>query len=389
MEAAKPKPKPKPNTTSITNKMAHENDAHDPEYVHRTNVHSILNNHGLIMGRPGNQGRYTYSRHITSVDIWDTVFDALTLPPSAHDTSGFIYDLSFGREQADLRPNAFPEVVLIPLPCATPGWRRCILHIEEVENVGNGHPRQEQPTGRYIPVPVSYHENHPIAGAIQRMFQLQAPVAPFYQSNEQLAILTSPSYNDEWVIQTASLLAQPGNNFEAFAQIIPAVIWGPGTNVFPDPALVRQANRTIVVPEYDMDPRGAQDAYEQWRAMVYPAAATQEERREAYSTYAADQINTHRRARIQFGYDFPQYPNPYVLPDNHGGGNGGEHQHENNPADRIRAQRHPANAYIQELYDAQNNDERARIAAVNIFEIVPPVLPALPALPAINIIEVD
>jgi len=367
--------------------MAHENDR---EYAHRTNVHSIINNHGLNMGRPGNQGRYTRSRHITSVEMWDTVFDALTLPPSAHDTSGFIYDGSFGREQADLRPNDFPEVVLIPLPCATPGWRRCILHIEEVENVGNGYPRQEQLTGRYIPVPVSYHENHPIAGAIQRLFQLQAPDAPFYQSNEQLAILTSPSYNDEWVIQTASLLAQPGNNFEAFAQIIPAaVIWGPGTNVFPDPALVRQANRAIVIPEYDMDPRGAQDAYEQWRAMVYPAAATEEERREAYSTYAADQINTHRRARIQFGYDFPQYPNPYTLPDNHGGGNGGEHQRENNPADRIRAQRHPANAYIQELYDAQNNDERARIAAVNIFENVHPARPVHPALPAINIIEVD
>ncbi len=51
----------------------------------------------------------------------------------------------------------------------------------------------------------------------------------FYQSNEELAILTSPSYNDEWVIQIASLLAQPGNRFEAFAQIIPAVIWGEST----------------------------------------------------------------------------------------------------------------------------------------------------------------
>ena len=357
------------------------NDENDREYAHRTNVYRIINNNGLNLGRPGNQGRYTRSRHITSVDVWDTVFDILTLPPAAHDTSGFIYDLSFGYEQADLRPNAFPEVVLIPLPCATPGWRRCILHIEEVENVGNGHPRQEQLTGRYIPVPVCYHENHPIAQAITLMFQIEAPDAPFYQSNEELVIQTSPSYNDEWVIQMASLLAHPGNNFEAFAQIVPAVIWGPGTNVFPDPALVRQANRAIVIPEYDMDPRGAQDAYEQWRAMVYPAAATEAERREAYSTYASDQINIHRRERIQFGYDFPEYPNPYMLPDNHGG-----YEQENNPADRIQARRHPANAYIQWLFNAQNNGERARIAAVNVRA---PVRARAPALPAFDIINVD
>lgn len=358
------------------------NDENDREYAHRTNVYRIINNNGLNLGRPGNQGRYTRSRHITSVDVWDTVFDILTLPPAAHDTSGFIYDLSFGYEQADLRPNAFPEVVLIPLPCATPGWRRCILHIEEVENVGNGYPRQEQLTGRYIPVPVFYHENHPIAQAITLMFQIEAPDAPFYQSNEELVIQTSPSYNDEWVIQMASLLAHPGNNFEAFAQIVPAVIWGPGTNVFPDPALVRQANRAIVIPEYDMDPRGAQDAYEQWRAMVYPAAATEAERREAYSTYASDQINIHRRERIQFGYDFPEYPNPYMLPDNHGDG----YEQENNPADRIQARRHPANAYIQELFNAQNNYERARIAAVNVRA---PVRARAPALPAFDIINVD
>jgi hypothetical protein len=364
--------------------MAYENDR---EYAHRTNVHSILNNNGLNLGRPGNQGRYTRSRHITSVDIWDTVLDNLTLPPAVHDTSGFIYDLSFGREQADLLLNDFPEVVLIPLPCATPGWRRCILHIEEVENVGNGHPRQEQLTGRYIPVPVSYHENHPIAQAITRMFQDEAPDAPFYQSNEELVMLTSPSYNDDWIIQMASLLAQPGNNFGAFDQIIPVVIWGPATNVFPDPALVRQANRAIVIPEYDMDPRGALDAYEQWRVMVYPAAATEAERRQAYSAYAADQINIHRRERIQFGYDFPEYPNPYMLPDNHGG-----YEQENNPADRIQARRHPANAYIQELFNAQNNDERARIAAIDVhfqarIQARAPALP--PALPAFYIINVD
>lgn len=357
------------NERNINAQLPQANDENDREYAHRADVYSILNNNRLNLNRPGNQGRYTRSRNITSVEVWDTVFDHLTLPPIAHDTSGFIYDLSFGREQADLRPNDFPEIVLIPLPSATPGWRRCVFHIEEVENVGNGYPRREQLTGRYIPVPVSYHENHPIAHAITRVFQVEAHNASFYQSNEELAILTSPSYNDEWVIQIASLLAQPGNRFEAFAQIIPAVIWGPGPNVLPNPELVRLANRTIVVPEYDMDPVGAIAAYEQWRAMVYPAPATEEQQREAYSAYAADQINIHRRQRIQWGYDHPEYPNPYQLPNNDG-------ERENNPADRALADHHPENAYIQELYNAQNDAERERIVNINIFEIVLPALPA-------------
>jgi hypothetical protein len=339
------------------------------EEEHRIDVYSILNNNRLNVGRPGNEGRYTYSRNITNINDWDAVFDNLTLPPSTHETSGFIYDLSFGREQADLHPNAFPEIVLIPLPSATPGWRRCIFHIEEVENVGNGYPRREQLTGRYIPVPVSYHENHPIAHAITRVFQIEAPNLPFYESNEELVIMTSPSYNDQLVIQTATLLAQPGNNFEAFAQIIPAVVWGAGPNILPNPELVRLANRTIVIPDYDVDPIGAIAAYERWRAIVYPAPVTAEQQREAYSAYAADQINIHRRQRVQWGYDHPEYPNPYQLPNNDG-------ERENNPADRARADRHPENAYIQELYNAQNDAERERIASVNIFEIIPPALPA-------------
>jgi hypothetical protein len=137
----------------------------------------------------------------------------------------------------------------------------------------------------------------------------------------------------------------------------------------PNPELVRQANRAIVIPDYDMDPAGAIAGYERWKAMVYPAPATEEQQRAAYSAYAADQINIHRRERIQFGYDHPEYPNPYQLP-NHDG------ERENNPADRARADRYPANAYIQELYNAQNDAEREIIVNVNIFEIVPPALPA-------------
>ena len=378
----------RPNKQSMANRNLEEE--------HNHNVYSIINNGGYNLGRPGNPGRYTRSRHITSVDDWDAVLDHLTLPPIAYETSGYIYDHSFGREQADLRLNAFPEVVLIQLPSTTPGWRRCILHIEEVENVGNARPLRQQLTGRYFPVPVSYHENHPIAEAIIRIFHTEAPDTPFYQSNEELVILTSPSHNDVWIRQVISLLVQPGNNFEVFDRIMPAVNLERASNVLPDPAVVREANRTIVIPEYDMDPYGALAASEQWRAMVYPAPATEEQRREVYATYAADQINIHRRTRIQFGYDFPDYPNPYRLPlnnddndandddnnDDNDDNDDNDNEHENNPADRIRAN-HPANAYIQRLYNAQNNDERARIVAVNIHEIVPPApLPA--ALPVVH-----
>ena len=361
------------------------------EARHSNHVYRVINNGGYNLRRPGNQGRYTHSRHITSVEDWDAVLDYLRLPPLAYETSGYIYDHSFGRVQAHLLPNAFPEVVLIPLPSTTPGWRRCIFHIESVENIGNGHPLRQQLTGRYIPVPVSYHENHPIAEAITRIFHTEAPDTPFYQSNEELAILTSADRDDTWIREMASLLAQPGNNFEAFDRIVPEVIVaGNVTNVLPDLELVRRANRTIIIPDYDMDPIGARAASEQWRDMVYLVPATEEQRREAYARYAADQINIHRRERIQFGYDHPAHPNPYLLPSNdydYDDYDDDYHEHENNPADRVRAQNHnhnhhhhhPANTYIQQLYNAQNNDERARIAAVDV----------VPDLPRIRLRELD
>jgi hypothetical protein len=126
--------------------------------------------------------------------------------------------------------------------------------------------------------------------------------------------------------------------------------------------------------------------------MVYLVPATEEQRREAYARYAADQINIHRRERIQFGYDHPAHPNPYLLPSNdYDYDDYDYHEHENNPADRVRVHNHnhnhnhhhhhPANVYIQQLYNAQNNDERARIAAVNVDVV--------PDLPRIRVRELD
>ena len=55
---------------------------------------------------------------------------------------------------------------------------------------------------------------------------------------------------------------------------------------------------------------GAKAGYALWRDIVYPQTATAEERRETYATFAAEQVNMHRVARIQWGHDYPNSPNP-------------------------------------------------------------------------------
>jgi hypothetical protein len=57
---------------------------------------------------------------------------------------------------------------------------------------------------------------------------------------------------------------------------------------------------------------------------------------------------------------------PHNIVFNHANDNGREHLRENNPADRNVALRNEANQYIQVLYNRQNNDERAVIAAMEI-----------------------
>ena len=85
-----------------------------------------------------------------------------------------------------------------------------------------------------------------------------------------------------------------------------------------------------------------------------------QQRREMYATFAAEQVNMHRYSRLQWAREYPNRPNPIELPynivlNNHN--NGREHVRENNPADRNAALRNPANQFIQELYNGQNNDE--------------------------------
>ena len=335
------------------------------EEEHENNVHRFVNNNRYILNHPGNEGYYTRSHHFQSTDEWDAIFDHLTGHPHAlHDTSGFIYDLSFGGRVAD--HESFPEIIYIPLPSNEPGFRRCILHVEEFDNATNAL------TGRYIPVVVKHHVNHPFTQAVTRLFEVETHSQPFYQSKQQLLMMTShgdgDGNGDEWIQKMCEQFRPPGNDFATFDEMLfPAA-----AHILPDPALVIRANREIRIPDYDVYPIEAQAAYMQWRNMVYPPPgdATAQERREMYATFAAEQINMHRYSRIQWARNYPNRPNPIELPYNieQGGNEREEHEHvrENNPVDRNVALRNLANAFIQVLYNAQNNDERARIAATEV-----------------------
>ena len=319
-------------------------------------VNRIINNGGFNLDRPGNEGRYTRSHYIQNPDEWDSIFEHfIGYSHALYDTSDFIYHHSFGgRARAH---DSFPEIVYIPLPSREPNFRRCILHVETVDT------RPGHLTGEYIPVMIAYNVNHPLAQAITHLFEVETRSHPFYQTNEKLVMQTA--YNERMIRKMCTHLVEPGDDFETFD----AMVLEPSAHVLPDPALVTCANRDVRIPEYDDDPMGARAGYALWRDIVYPQTATAEERRKMYATYAAEQVNMHRYARIQWGRDCPNRPNPIELPYNivlNHANNECEHLRENNPADRNRAGQNLANHYIQALYERQNNDERARIAATEV-----------------------
>jgi hypothetical protein len=208
--------------------------------------------------------------------------------------------------------------------------------------------------------------NHPINQAITHLFHTETHSHPSYQSNEMLLMLTAYSNDETWIRQMCTHLVEPGDNFEAFdvMELMQT------QHVLPDPGLVQRANREVVIPDCDVDPSGFREGNERWRNIVFPQNATAEERREMYATFAAEQVNMHRYSRLRWARDYPDLPNPVELPHNivfnHANDNGREHLRENNPADRNVALRNEANQYIQVLYNRQNNDERAVIAATEI-----------------------
>ena len=246
---------------------------------------------------------------------------------------------------------------------------------------------------------IAYNVNHPFAQAITRLFEVETHSQPFYHTNEQLVMQTV--YNERMIRQMCTHLVEPGDDFERFD----TMVLEPSAHVLPDPALVIRANREIRIPDYDDNPFGARAGYELWRDIVYPQTATAEERRETYATFAAEQVNMHRYSRIQWGHDYPNRPNPIELPYNIAlnpvnNMHEREHRRENNPADRNRAGQNLANHYIQALYDRQNNDERARIAATEVrlranqiqreHEPQPQPQPQPhPALPVNRVLELD
>jgi hypothetical protein len=360
---------------NIINNIPYDDDHHQPdvEEHHANRVYRFVNNNRYILNRPGNDGYYTRSHHFQTTDEWDAIFDHIVGHPHAlHDTSGFIYDLSFGGRVAD--HESFPEIVYIPLPSNEPGFRRCILHVEEFDTATN------TLTGCYIPVVVKYHVNHPISEAITRLFEVETRSQPFYQTKQQLLMLTSGGDGDDvqWIQTMCEQFRPPGNDFAAFEEMnFPAA-----AHILPDPALVIRANREVRIPDYDDDPIEAQAAYTWWRNIVYPRGAMVQERREMYATFAAEQVNMHRYSRLQWARDYPNLANPIELP--------GGIERENNPVDRNAARQNLANAFIEALYSAQTNDERARIAAtdVRLRDPLPAPHPE-PALPVNRVLELD
>ncbi len=340
-----------------------DDDYHD---IRERQIYGIINNGGFNISRAGNQGRYTRCHHFRTMEDWDAIFSHLTgVPHIIYDTADYLYYVRFSPRYEVMEYEAFPEIVLIPMPQILQHFRRVVLHVECFNTQTN------HLTGQFVPLLVSYHENHPISAAITRLFHVESQHAPLYQTNESLALLTfyqpvpvaaggganrafPHELNHVYVERMCRYLIQPGNDFAAFdAMQVDASMF-----ILPDPALLARARREVIVPDYDDDPIGAREANERWLDVVYPDRfPTEQQRREMYTTYAVDQINIHRRARIRWARDFPHLPDPYELPML-----GAEVERENNPAHRFeRGRAVEMNEFIQQLWDGQNDEDRARI----------------------------
>lgn len=353
-----------------------ENDEDENDRRERFIV-SIINNGGFNLNPIGGEGRYTRSHHFQNMDEWAMVFGHIVaVPVAVHETSMFVHNHAMRAiiTQRSFAHDTFPEVVLIPLPCTLPNFRRCILHVEEFN------PATNHLTGRFIPIHMTYHRSHPVAQGIARMFEVEAHSPPRFQRNESLLLMTTA--NRTAVEVMCRCLVQPVNDFDAYDALIDPneyenMLPNAGhRHILPDPRAEEQANAAVLammpVPERDITPMEAQEQQDRWRSIVYPRTNAGE-RRIAYSRYAAEQINIHRYLRILWGNNHPNFPNPFDLPHNielNRNIRPYEHVRENNPADRgheWRGDHHiMGNAYIQALYDTQDNMERAMIASMDV-----------------------
>jgi hypothetical protein len=346
-------------------------------------IQDYINNYRINQNAYGNQGRYTCSNHFQTLEDWDSIFSHLSVyPAGVHTTADFLQGMIMqqqSRRNWRYTYDSFPLITWIPLPCSIPHFSRCILHIEEVN------PQTNTLSGySFIPIEITHHDNHPITQAITRMFRedrhqpQHSP--PSYQTNESLVYATA---RENTTIQhMCACLRRGGNNFAAYdaqqdanRNELHADLNTSWRHLLYDPETLARANSRVNglmlahaqqaqqgCGVHEMTIQESLQVYRAWRDVVFPET-TAEERRYAYAKYAADQIMMHRYVHIRRAHDNPCEPNPIVLPFQND--NNDDHR-ENNPVDRARQEEAPENVYIQELYNGQNNDERARIAAQDV-----------------------
>ena len=337
-------------------------------------MHTI-NNGGFNLNQPGNQGRYTRSHHFQTIEEWEEIFVHLMgTPNGVYDTGDLLHNMVMQQIMSgqNFEYDLFPEITYIPLPCSMPNFRRCILQVEAVD-LATGHL-----TGTFIPIEVTYHDNHPIAQQFTRTFEVNAHYPPSFQMNEDLILMTT-CYEPS-IRRMCECLTKGGSNFAEFDEMEDpnrnenANLTCASRHILPDPVARERANATVARMDPfnggDMSLEQSQRLHEVWRSIVFPEATIQQ-RRDSYARYAADQINMHRYLRIHWAREYPDHANPFMLPFEN-------YVPENNPIDRNHALQWPVNQYIQALYDGQNNSERARIAAtdVRLREIQIPINPA-------------
>ena len=355
--------------------------------MNNNEVQDYINNNRINLNAPGNQGRYTRSTHFQTLEDWDSIFSHLSVySAGVHATADFLQGMQLRRHRHNHHNYAydsFPLIVWIPLPCSIPNYSRCILHVEEVN------PQTNTLSGSsFIPVEITHHDNHPITPAIARMFREDRHhYLPSFQTNESLVFATARENEAIRQMCACLTLTQGGNNFaeydaqqDANRNEQHADLNTASRHILYDPETLARANARVneLMLAHAQQGRGAHEmtinesrqVHRAWRDVVFPET-TADERRYAYARYAADQIMMHRYVHDN---NDPYEPNPILLPfdDND------ERHRENNPVDRARQEQALENVYIQELYNGQNNDERARAAAEDVVvHLVHPVHPPL------------
>ena len=344
--------------------------------MNNNQVQDYINNNRINLNAPGNQGRYTRSTHFQTLEDWDSIFSHLSVySAGVHATADFLQGMQLRRPNDHNHNHAydsFPLIAWIPLPCSIPNYSRCILHVEEVN------PQTNTLSGdSFIPVEITHHDNHPITPAIARMFREDRHhYLPSFQTNESLVFETARENEAIRQICACLTLTRAGNNFaeydaqqDANRNEQHADLNTASRHILYDPETLARANARVnelmlahaqqAHGAHEMTIQESQQVHRAWRDVVFPET-TADERRYAYARYAADQIMMHRYVHDIHDNNDPYEPNPIVLPFDD---NDDDNHRENNPVDRARQEQAPENVYIQELYNGQNNDERARARA--------------------------